>query len=56
VQDIAEQMFAPFLSPADYKRDITGAVAYDRENGLLYVMERLADGYKPLVHVWRVEQ
>lgn len=56
ILDIAEYMYAPQIVPADYKRDITGAVAYDRANGLLYVMERLADGYKPLVHVWRVEQ
>ncbi len=31
-----------------------GAVAFDRQRGLLYVMEPLADGDKSLVHVWRV--
>ena len=31
-----------------------GAAAFDRERGLLYVMEPLVDGDKPLVHVWRV--
>ncbi len=31
-----------------------GAASYDRERGLLYVFEPLADGDKPLVHVWRV--
>lgn len=31
-----------------------GAAAFDGERGLLYVMEPLADGDKPLVHVWRV--
>jgi hypothetical protein len=29
-------------------------VAYDRGNGLLYVLELFADGAKPVVHVWRV--
>jgi hypothetical protein len=32
-----------------------GAAAFDRERGLLYVMEQFGDGEKPLVHVWRVE-
>lgn len=31
-----------------------GAVAYDRDHDLLYVLELFADGTKPLVHVWRV--
>lgn len=31
-----------------------GAVAFDRENGLLYVLELFADGAKPVVHVWQV--
>jgi hypothetical protein len=31
-----------------------GAAAFDRERGLLYVLEPLADGEKSLVHVWRV--
>ncbi len=32
-----------------------GATAFDRERGLLYVFEPLADEDKSLVHVWRVE-
>jgi hypothetical protein len=32
-----------------------GAAAYDRNSGLLYVLELYADGAKPVVHVWRVE-
>jgi hypothetical protein len=32
-----------------------GAASFDRERGLLYVFEPLADGDKSLVHVWRVE-
>ena len=32
-----------------------GAAAFDRERGLLYVLEPLADEERSLVHVWRVE-
>jgi hypothetical protein len=32
-----------------------GAASFDRERGLLYVFEPLADGDKSLIHVWRVE-
>jgi len=32
-----------------------GAASFDRERGLLYILEPLADGDKPLVHVWKVE-
>jgi hypothetical protein len=31
-----------------------GEVAYDRTNGLLYVLEQFADGAQPVVHVWRI--
>jgi hypothetical protein len=31
-----------------------GEAAFDRENGLLYVLELYADGAQPVVHVWRV--
>jgi len=32
-----------------------GAASFDREQGLLYVFEPLADGDKSLIHVWRIE-
>jgi hypothetical protein len=32
-----------------------GAADFDRERGLLYIFEPLADGDKPLLHVWRAE-
>jgi len=32
-----------------------GAAAFDRQRGLLYVLEPLADEERSLVHVWRVE-
>jgi hypothetical protein len=37
------------------RRNRIGAVAYDREGGLLYVLELYADEARPLVHVWRVQ-
>lgn len=40
---------------AERQLDHVGAAAFDRERGLLYVMEPLADGDRSLVHVWRVE-
>jgi hypothetical protein len=38
----------------DQRRYRLGAVAYDRQSDLLYVLELYADGAKPVVHVWRV--
>lgn len=31
-----------------------GDVAYDRENGWIYVLELFADNAKPVVHTWRI--
>jgi len=39
---------------AKQRRNRIGDVAYDRANGLLYILELFADGAKPVVHVWRV--
>jgi hypothetical protein len=36
------------------KRYLVGACAFDRENGVLYIMERQADGDKSVVHAWKV--
>ena len=54
-----------FLNPAGIEPDMLGtgvqrrfrigAVAYDRGNDLLYVLELFADQAKPVVHVWRVQ-
>ena len=52
--DINPYMLDPELDHAEYKRDIIGAAAFDRANGLLYIIERLADEYKSVIHVWRV--
>lgn len=61
VLDIDEHLY---LSPpewdvltvgsGDQRRMRIGDVAFDREHGLLYVLELYADGGKPVVHVWRV--
>jgi len=51
LQDV---LYDPELNFAEYRRDLVGAAAFDRENGLLYVIERLADEYKSVVHVWLV--
>lgn len=50
-----EYLFDPELDQANYKRDLVAAMAFDREHGLLYVIERLADEYKSVIHVWRIE-
>jgi len=39
---------------SDQQKYHVGAAAFDRERGLLYILEPLADADKPLVHVWRV--
>jgi hypothetical protein len=37
------------------KRYLLGAAAFDRENGLLYIIERLADeDDRSLIHVFRI--
>lgn len=49
-----EYLYNPELNHAEYKRDLVGAATFDREHGLLYVIERLADEYKSVIHVWRI--
>ena len=51
IQDV---LIDPELDPKIYKRDFIGATAFDRENGLIYIIERLADEYKSIVHVWQI--
>ncbi len=62
VVDIDERLFfnppewdVEQLGTGDQRRDRIGDVAYDRANGLLYVLELYGDGAKPLVHVWQVQ-
>ncbi len=52
--DLTPYLYAPELNHGEYKRDLIGAIAFDRANGLLYVVERLADEYKSVIHVFQV--
>jgi hypothetical protein len=54
VLELDEYLLNPFLNPGEYKRDLVGAVAFDRENGLFYLIERLVDEYRSIIHVWRI--
>lgn len=51
-----QYLLDPFLDHGDYKRDLVGAVAFDRENGFLYLVERLADEYRSVIHVWEIRR
>ncbi len=63
VIDIDEHLF---LEPPEWdlqtvgwgeqRRYRIGDVAFDRANGLLYVLELYADGAKPVVHVWGIKR
>ena len=50
--DLDPRLFA--VASSQQKHHV-GDVCFDRERGLLYLMEPLADGDKSLVHVWSVE-
>lgn len=59
--DIDEYLFlnptgieAEVLGSGVQRRYRLGDVAYDRENGFLYVLELFADEAKPVVHVWKI--
>jgi|GEM_PF-1737755 len=52
--DIDEYLYNPGFDYQRGKRYLLGATAFDRVNGLLYIMERLADEDRSLVHVWRL--
>ena len=42
------------LGWGDQRRTRIGDISYDRQSGLLYVLELYADGARPIVHVWRI--
>ena len=52
--DLDEVLLAPELDLENYKRDLLGAMAFDRANGLIYLVERLADEYRSVIHVWKI--
>jgi len=47
-------LYDPGFDHENYKRYLLGAAAFDRENGLLYLVERQADGDKSLIHVFQL--
>ena len=51
-----DYLLDPELDLAEYKRDLVGAMAFDRMNGFLYLIERLADEYRSVVHVWEISR
>ena len=54
ILDLTEYWFDPNVHLELYKNDLVGAAAFDRENGLLYIVERLGDEYKSVIHVFRI--
>lgn len=46
--------FDPQINLEEYKTDLTGAMAFDEKNGLVYIFERLAVNYDSIVHVYRL--
>lgn len=62
VMDIDENLFlnatieTTYIGAGDQRHYRVGEMAYDRERGLLYVFELFADGAKPVVHVWEIQQ
>lgn len=51
---IDDILFDPGMQVERYKRYLLGAAAYDRERGLLYIMERNADEERSLIHVFEI--
>lgn len=55
LMDLSEYWFDPEINLEIYKRDLVGAAAFDRVRGILYIIERLGDGPKSVVHVFQIE-
>jgi len=54
---IQEYLFDPELDVELFKRDFMGACAFDRENGRLFIFERLVrqDDSKSIIHVFEIQ-
>jgi hypothetical protein len=52
---IDDVLFDPGMQVERYKRYLLGAAAFDRERGLLYIMERNADEERSLIHVFEIK-
>ena len=55
VMDLDQYLFDPGYDYERGKSYLLGAAAFDRENGLLYIVERRADeDERSLIHVFRI--
>jgi len=59
--DLDDRLFLPdptvepdMVGRGVQRRFRVGEMAYDRARGHLFILEKFADGAKPIVHVWRV--
>jgi len=52
--DLDRYFFDPNIDVIRYKRDLVGAIAYDRERGFLYVAEKQVDEEKSIIHVFKI--
>jgi len=52
--DLSKYLFDPETEAAIYKRDLVGGAAFDSKNGLVYIVERLGEEYKSVIHVFRI--
>ena len=52
--DLTDYWFDPVTRVEIYKRDLVGAAAFDRADGLLFIVERLGDETKSVIHVFSV--
>jgi hypothetical protein len=52
--NLSEYWLDPETNLETYKRDLVGAAAFDRENGLLYIVERLAYDSQSVIHVFQI--
>ena len=55
VMSIQDVLYDPNLNFGEYRRDLLGGAAFDRYNGILYIIERLTDEYKSVVHAWKLQ-
>jgi len=55
VMTLDEILYDPGFDLQRAKRYLVGAMCFDRQRGILYIIERRADDEKSLVHVWAIE-
>lgn len=55
VLDLNPYLYDPGFDYEADKNYVLGAVAFDRENGILYIVERRADEEKSIIHVFEIQ-